>query len=399
MKKKKYIIPIVIGFLFLFGIVMGISTYFVTMQYQEQFIHDYTDVVFGLQERLYDVKEEEISSEYLGTLISQKIISLTDKDCQQYSVAIYDDRGNKVTQMGNYLVLGCDYLDEDHQNKFKEFYFRLEDYLKEEEIEKFKQFYLESYSDSPNFKWTLDRKYTISGVIDKEKEELLALYVTDEAMTDGVFSTWDAFEPIFWWMNPKYKQHGSAYQAGSFITPDGNLVFPYLYDGEHYYNKWIENEYLQEWQDEREMLNGFPRQYENEHLSSFSATTASGEEVFYWLILREESKPLLAAMNELKYIYIVTFCIMLACMIKVVFTARETYKKQVEMERTRQEFTARVAQELENPLDVIRESLVRLECNEQDISRDDELKKVIQQTETMDEMVQEMIQIAKKPVV
>lgn len=406
MKKRAYVIPIIVGFLVLYLFCMGLSTYFMAEHYQAQFNYEYTNVVSNLIERFSYTTEDGLTDieDYMGFLISQTGNTLSSMDYQQYSVAVYDANGKKITQSGNYIQF---YV----KSSNKYYYYQLEDYLSHDELEEFMSYYIKLHwrpgSIGSNY-LVPSTEYALYGSIEKETGELLALYITHGSTNDDAMSIYTQeiiIDPLWCWESPKYQahDHGLLYLTGDYIAADQNIVFPFLYNGLKCYEEWNRNEFLQGHPETREFQDVMPSSQtisklkgQTEMFGSIAFLSESYGEEIYRIVLRSSSQPLLAAMDYLKYIYVISFLVMLACMLKVVFTANKTYKKQLALEETRRSFTSVVAKDLEIPLEKIQASTENVKANGLVTNREEELKQIVEQTEIMDEMIQELIQISKQ---
>ena len=174
--------------------------------------------------------------------------------------------------------------------------------------------------------------------------------------------------------------------------------------GKEYYEKWVNDSFLEE----------YPEYYKT-HSDVESARTISGLEVndevaltlyivnpdsetyagTYTMVIRSTSHPLLAALDYLKYIYLIGFLLMVLCIFAVSYSVNRTYKKRKLLSETKRDFTNAVAHELKTPLGIIRNFTENLLEHTQDEKEAYYLEQIIKQTETMKEMSQEMIYISK----
>ena len=182
---------------------------------------------------------------------------------------------------------------------------------------------------------------------------------------------------------------------------DGETLLEF---GKEYYEKWVSDSFLQE----------YPEYYKS-HSDVESARTISGLEVndevalmlyivnpdsetyagSYTMVIRSTSHPLIAALDYLKYIYLIGFLLMLLFIFAVSYSVNRTYKKHRILSETKRDFTNAVAHELKTPLGIIRNFTENLLEHTQDEKEAYYLEQIVKQTETMKEMSQEMIYISK----
>ena len=414
MKKRGYILPIVIGFSVLYLFSMGLSTYFMAEHFRAQFDYEYANVMDNMQDYIsalpeYMVTEMENRTSFyknnLGLYISQITHYLTAPEYQKYSLAVYDPDGSKVAQSGNYIQRSALEFSSLTSILYRYYCYCLDDYLNDEDIDQLKKYYLEANAASTS---TTERSISLylSAGIDTETKELLSLSIMNTMPDETMDSEMDALltEPLWSWQNPDYDMHDGHIHNSNVtkIRIDGNLVFPYLYYGEKQYEQWRADEYLHAFPETR------AQKYSTEPIKNSTLFNEYGEKVQdlvfpntstenkHLIVLRSTSKPLVAAMDYLKYIYLISFLVMLACMLKVIYSATKNYKQQLFLEETRQNFTNMITQDLEIPLNHIRELAEKVQENVASEQRAEHLNKIIEETEVMDDMIQQMIVYAKQ---
>ena len=116
---------------------------------------------------------------------------------------------------------------------------------------------------------------------------------------------------------------------------------------------------------------------------------------FAYLEIRMESRPWLAAVDYMKYVYLVGAVLTAACMLAVIGMMNKVYARQAALEETRRDFTNAMAHELKTPLGVIRNFAENLLEHHKEEKRDYYLSQIIGQTEEMDRLVGEMIEVSK----
>ena len=108
-----------------------------------------------------------------------------------------------------------------------------------------------------------------------------------------------------------------------------------------------------------------------------------------------ESRPWLAAVDYMKYVYLAGAVLTAACMLAVIGMMNKVYARQAALEETRRDFTNAMAHELKTPLGVIRNFAENLLEHHKEEKRDYYLSQIIGQTEEMDRLVGEMIEVSK----
>ena len=116
---------------------------------------------------------------------------------------------------------------------------------------------------------------------------------------------------------------------------------------------------------------------------------------FAYLEIRMESRPWLAAVDYMKYVYLAGAVLTAACMLAVIGMMNKVYARQAALEETRRDFTNAMAHELKTPLGVIRNFAENLLEHHKEEKRDYYLSQIIGQTEEMDRLVGEMIEVSK----
>ena len=119
------------------------------------------------------------------------------------------------------------------------------------------------------------------------------------------------------------------------------------------------------------------------------------EKPFAYLEIRMESRPWLAAVDYMKYVYLAGAVLTAACMLAVIGMMNKVYARQAALEETRRDFTNAMAHELKTPLGVIRNFAENLLEHHKEEKRDYYLSQIIGQTEEMDRLVGEMIEVSK----
>ncbi|HBN57013.1 MAG TPA: hypothetical protein DD414_09585, partial [Lachnospiraceae bacterium] len=86
---------------------------------------------------------------------------------------------------------------------------------------------------------------------------------------------------------------------------------------------------------------------------------------------------------------------MLACMIKIIYSANQLYDRQEALEETRKDFINAMAHELKTPLGIIRNFTENLQEHIMEEKQEYYLGQIVGQTEEMDSLVGEMILVSR----
>lgn len=387
MKKKPYYKAIIIGFLVFYLFSMILSTYFVTNRFKQEYeyalkevISDTRTKVLGHGEAKYDVSDN-MPSPLLWHISTEDVFQQTEEKYQQFSIALYDrENEKKLVQTSSYVYLIR--YEKDNPMRQTIFYY-LDDYLTKEEMIDLAKFSESCYD--PSVLWYISMEMEEDAYHPYSIKFQSAIRENDSGDFIRSDSSWT-------WESANAKETSFMTTTGG--TAGDHFTMPYLAVGVKQYTKWLDNEFLHD----------FPDTWEGtleESQTLFTINEEYVDRVFsdsYSLRIRSTSQPLLAAMDYLKYIYIVGFVLTLACIIIIIHFTNKTYKQRVILEETRRDFTNNVANELKVPLGVIRECSEKLQDDMMSENKESYLKQIINQTENMNEKVQEMIDISKQDI-
>ena len=409
-KKITYKRSIIIGFAALYFISMLLSTYLVKNKYEE----DYNSNLYEKQENLYkafftaeEYLAKEKSRDQLKKFALAQVSSLYSRDpYQQFSAALFHMDGELLavtSEMFGELIE----VEGDTGTKREYYYFNMRDYLTEEEMQTLSQYY---DSDSGLMKETMkileDKNVMIMHILcadyEKEAKEPAGLYMIERHV--GFENKWPFDEynkiipdPVWTWKNPNFESDISNIAIP--IDGSSNTIaqFPYIAHGTKTWEHWRQDEWLQSLADYDIKVNQ-EEQIEKGELrmqSSQLVAVAGQTEGFCKLIIRQTAHPWLAAMDYMKYVYLMGALLTIACIIKVICSTNKTYKEREQLETMRRDFTNAAAHELKTPLSVIRGFAENLKENTVEEKKDYYLEQIILQTEQIDELVKQMIQVAK----
>lgn len=418
-QKKAYIKPIILGFTLLYVIIMVLSTYLMKIQFEKEFSWRFIDMVETLTTMIGDEEtlaheEYELYKEYElpvpGYEFDDELyfrnrlkmaVSRVDNlsKYQQFSAAVYDYSGERVAQSISYIYFYFGNMNDSfYKAEESTFYFELAEYFTEEETERFMQYYKEMVMG--------EKPYFTKAYFHRETGELARILVFGGFYEeDGGHAMTRTIE--YDWRNPDIEMDESLVGSAENLI---DINCPGFVDwGEKNYERWIQDEYLQNYP---EKIDGFPKAVNDKYdfltdyyrlTESVSAdwtwmhsyTTMKGEEKPYIIKIRQSDHPWLAAMDYLKYVYLVGFLLAAGCIAGVIYSANKTYAQRIALEKSRRDFTNAIAHEQKTPLGIIRGFAENLKENTVEEKREYYIDQIIGQTEEMDRLVQEMISVSK----
>ena len=185
--------------------------------------------------------------------------------------------------------------------------------------------------------------------------------------------------------------------------------FPkHISDGEMWFelfSSWMNNEILQsELTKARERIKNVDFSdystdslivFENRLYGKFMENDKLSYEPYANLIVIGTYHPWKAAMEDLKGVYL--FILLFAALISFLLSKNilDTYKKQKDLDDTRNAFVASMAHDLKTPLSVIKGYSENLMENDDKKKKEDFLNKIINQTDEINGMVSDMLDISK----
>lgn len=431
-KKQSLLKPVILGFAVLYLAAMGMTTWLVELKYKEEFrqncrtrvSHAY-DLVKELDEKISKDMPEEYQNA-MRLLYFSSIWTAGDGTYQQFSGALYDQDGKKLTESKSCLTL----YDYSYDGWYYKYYVPVSDYLTEEETEQLAGYVelalreneaavlaeTENVQNIPKDLWT----YRFIRYTDSESQKLYRIYVQKIRLsTEGTAQ----IDPFLETTYSYYPRSGADYQqvenevVWQWENPDlkdvkytikgyGDLMdeFPYLTSGYDVWKKWEENSYLHDFpaeckaetdsaQNKYEMLLTNNAETGNRLKQTYIMSLDDGTD--YTFILAADSHPWIAAMDYMKYVYLACFALMLACMAAILYMMDRTDRQRTALEEMQRDFTNAMAHELKTPLGVIRGFAENLLERTMEEKRDYYLTQIIGQTEEMDRMVAELITVSR----
>ncbi len=405
-RKKTYIPLILAGFLVFYSMSMFLGTYIIKIKYEEEFEMSLTRTGQNIRMRVEDFLKtgnytEKACENYMWMVLSLLPYEGQSK-FQQIAGAVYDQDGELVAATAN--TTGTGVTSAGQYGNLDYCYYDLQEYLSAEEIKELAKYRLENHQALKNNE---KLPYNMStAVVFHGQEDILCkitVYSGEDSDTgeylvheDGSYDL-DEWEIVWQWENPEMEQGED--RESKIISWGEAIHFPYLEYGWKAWKEWMEDPYLQ----------GFPKKTENLFLNDNSSAKTDRNDwedasfpiylgdlkesnmEIYTLHLRSRGHPWLAAIEDMKYVYVYMFLLAAICMIKIIGVTEKTYKKQEALEEMRRDFLNAAAHELKTPLGIIRGFAENLKENTIEDKRDYYLDRIIDQTEEMDELIREML--------
>lgn len=446
MKRKQRIIrtflPVLAGFLALYLALMGIATFLIKGTFMERFETHFNTIFNEMEENIRnkEAKEEWLANGYLETAAHNYDPMLsyragTVSAYFQYSFALFDEEKKLLSQSKNMLSL----VNPD-TNLFREYLF-VDDYLSQDELKKLAYYgnlQITSFRSKSAFPSSekggsqpvynsLDYRIMIAFrrgsdvpvqiVVqkmnwNKEEREKNNAEVSADRQTHPeqeeliLFSNqiWDHGRIVWSWTNPEIDI--SKIPQNYFFELECYPSFPYISLGYDRWLAWQENPFLQNLQLDDDLFYTIPRYNETaDEFPPFLPQTKKVSELFilkddqlagtYFLVAAVDCHPWLAAMDYMKYFYLLGFACMLVCACVLAFAIHRTNLRRDALEENRRDFTNAIAHELKTPLCAIRGYAENLKEDTVTEKRDHYLDQIILKTEEMDALAAEMIYVSR----
>lgn len=210
-------------------------------------------------------------------------------------------------------------------------------------------------------------------------------------------------EVVWKWTNPEVEK--DKREEGQIANTDLSLPYLNLYRAGNLaqWKQWARSSYLQGFAEKGEFAweegtEAPPLMIEEEGLyrrGRMQLQVGMAGEPFSYLEIRMESRPWLAAVDYMKYVYLAGAVLTVLCMLAVIGMMRKVYARQAALDDMRRDFTNAMAHELKTPLGIIRNFAENLLEHHKEEKREYYLQQIIGQTEEMDRLVAEMIEVSK----
>ena len=427
MKKNKTTKRIIIaGFLLVYLFCMFLTTYLTVENIESNLYRDLknhlTNVKTQLEDKNFIFDENgELSREgidYMTSVLTKETRNASGHT--MISLAISDEEGNLIAKSETGILIGDIY----EGGRTRYYVADLKDYLSEEEMGELISIYAsESNRNQQN------KRLETSCYYDYETNELIMLFVKEIETIDvetgnnsksGVILTYSnevGSETIFDWRNQEYLKKNTKIRK--YYNEYVSIYFPYLYDGLDSWEEWTDSSYLQEFYEGTTTYDLYSQNVtmpkknfeitedtdldyivfsdQAYHLSNGLVTEDGTAEYNYQyrIQLNATSNLWLETLDELKEIYIYTACFAIICLAIILFFTDKINKKQLQLETTRRDFTNAIAHELKTPLSVVRSLAENIEEEESADTRTYFTQSIVNQTERMDGLIQEMLFISK----
>lgn len=386
MKKKTYYGIIISIFSAIYLIAMILSTHFVTQRFIQTHKTNLNMLVNDLHTNFQYLDHDSPlkTDEFYAHLLTKSSVYYSNvKEYQQFSVAMYNPGVGKVAQTEPYIQLRTANMlpDDDPKGLFNYYTFLLTELLTERDLTDLVDSIAAFYEEFP--------EGGLSAWFDRTEEEMPIYKIQingHETVAESNSNTNPT--PLWTWQNPQYTDTPTSIRSTmqTLSWEEGLFGIPYLMQGKQQYENWRSETFLQDFNSDLPKDTFLTKYAEEQYSDIFRG---------HIFVVRSTSQPLLGAMNDLKYIYIVCLVMVILCIILTIRCTNKTLRQRALLDETRRDFTNAIAHELKTPLSVIRNFSENLQENEHSQKREYYLEQIINQTENMDDLVKEMIYISK----
>ncbi len=398
-----------VGFAALYIVSMLLSTYLIKCRY----VNAYNDKMYEVQDELVttfgtadktllaDMTEEGRESLKSMAYLYLSNMLLEDK-CQQISGAVYDMNGELLADSSNVFGFTGLWVSEgEWQERIT--YYPLEEYLTEEEIMEIASYFnTESWSviseDNQETEHPDLIRYSFMSFFSEENmDEPWKIEVWEKKSTfvpDVGGWTNEEITTVWEWMNEDLSEP----EKEQIFHHEANVFLPYISQGIKNWEQWRQDSWLQGFEDYDVNKTAEAEQTEKDGLiKELFTITAVGKQKtgMCKLVLRQTAHPWIAAMDYMKYVYILGAVLTLICMMFVRKSLDKAYMEQVKYENLRHIFTGTAVNELNAPLSEIRTFAVELKNGDYIGEKEKSLNRMIASTEQMDDLVRKMILVSK----
>lgn len=439
-KTKRYWVPAAAGLLALYVLTMGLATFLV----KEQFVRDYRR---QFQEAAADISREasgkefsmedtdwdpEARRDFYQSLAAGNHWTVANSAFET-SVAFYDKDMTLMARSRDQI--GHSFVNSSQTRKSLSF--GLDDYLTWEEKEELAGFHQEYIRRSEDISQPEPFRYYIR--LSPDRQELWGIYVQELTWTEkgdwdgqwqedpltGIRYTQESGVMVDYGTGEEISQGKEFYQTGSRIiwqweqpdipdwqlgqgeVLDTGLLLPYMgtYENGSFdrWKQWSTSPYLQDypareefrWVDVTEELPLLVDEDGSVFRARYRLQIGMVGDPFSYAEIRMESRPWRDAMIYMKSAYIAGKLLTLACMFLLFLAFDRLQRQQDALEQRRRDFTNAIAHELKTPLAIIRNFAENLAEHNMEEKRDYYLAQIIGQTEAMDDLVVNMIEVSK----
>ena len=413
-QRRRLMKPVVVGFAAIYLTIMLLSTYLVKVQFENDYDDTLKETLSNIQRRIYDQECEppELWDDTAKRVWYQSITNAflyPGKEFMKLSYAVYDEEGALLAKSENTIGSSMTPMDEILSQEDKE---ALAGYRGENTE-------LNRRLEPPRYEIQAREGDGIYEIFVRElswkkKDEVpedfssTSIYVMSP-YTDYFGNTYypDSDEEPFTWYQTDSKQiWNRIIKEVDTDNPPSitsvNTDFPYIHMGYKDWEAWDKSAFLHYFPEKTDLSEwnyGSPAAGSSTWLfrkSTIVCLAPDPESNFNrYIEAHMESYPWLAAMDYMKYLYMAGFVLMIACMVKIIYSANKLYDQQEALEETRRDFINAIAHELKTPLGVIRNFAENLLEYNMEEKREYYLTQIVGQTEEMDRLAGEMIFISR----
>ncbi len=452
-KKRKFWKPVAAGFMALYLLTMGLATYLVKEKYIDGYAQAFEEIAMflintaseketGVRTAETELAEkgtggkdfEEVWGEEERAEFYQKLIygcfQSTGKQEMKGSAAVYDTEGKLLAR--SYDAIGdlASAISTDGQKNGP---FALDDYLSFEQKEEMAEYYWKERLTAEGT-YTIPEKYRFLIRTSSDGKELYDIIVQELTWEEGREAEEKQYvDPLTGSINSYETDAFIDYETGTetdesqvFYVTDSHVVWewtnPDVQEGQkakgrlqnasiklssmktfEEWRRWSSSEYLHGYPEKGEFYLEEGNVYRGLRIDSdgfyyrcrFQGKVWGDDNPYAYIEVRMEERPWIAAFDYMKYVFLAGLVLAVGCMMWIVRAFNRTYDRQMALEATRRDLTNAMAHELKTPLGIIRNFAENLIEHNMEEKRDYYLAQIIGQTEEMDHLVADMIEIAK----
>lgn len=445
--KKKWIrtfLPVLAGFLALYLALMGIATFLIKGTFMEQFETDFNAVIHETEETILEAERDnawlangnrKAAIQRYDYVLSS--MATTNNVHFQCSFALFDEEKAFLSRTQNLAALV------DPDTNLVHSYSPIGNYLSQEALMEL-AYYGKQQLTSLQAKWHIPSSekggslpeyhsidYRITMAFERGSDVPVQIIVqemnwnkgqrenADSEVSNGsqtspgqdgliLFSNriWDHSTIVWSWTNPNIDISEIPQNHFFELECYPNSNFPYLSRGYDRWLSWQENPFLQNLQLDKDLFYTLPQYNASApEFPPFQPQTKKVSEILipqddrlagrYYLVAAVDCHPWLAAMDYMRYFYLLGFACMLVCAGVLAFAIHRTNLRRDALEENRRDFTNAIAHELKTPLCAIRGYAENLKEDTVQEKRDHYLDQIILKTEEMDGLAAEMIYVSR----
>ncbi len=413
-QRSRLMKPVVVGFVAVYLVIMLLSTYLVKVQFENDYDDTLKETLSNIQRNIYDQEDDspEAWDDETKHLWYQSIANVYLYQWEEFmklSFAIYDENGSLLARSANTIGTAMTPMDELLTQEVKE---SLAKYYG-------KNMELNNRLQPPRYEIQAregDKLYElfVRELTWKRKEDLGDDYNSSHICVMSPYTDYfgnvyypDSDEEPYTWYETDSKQIRNYVIAemDRDISPNIGTAYmelPYIQMGYRNWKVWDRSAFLHdfpeeivlsEWNYNSPLAGSSSRFFRKSTIVQLASDPGSDSNRY--IEAHMESYPWLAAVDYMKYLYVAGFALMLACMIKIIYSANKVYNQQEALEETRRDFINAIAHELKTPMGIIRNFAENLLEHNMEEKREYYLSQIVGQTEEMDRLAGEMILISR----